>query len=66
MKQGLRLPLLTLSEESKDDLKFSSVADSVKIYLRQIHTIPLLSPEQELYLAKRVKDGDTAAEELIG
>lgn len=49
-------------EESGDDLTSLPVADSAKIYMRQIHTIPLLSPEQELYLAKRYKDrGDADA-----
>ena len=64
-ENGIEITLPDFDEESKDDLKFSSVADSVKIYLRQIHTIPLLSPEQELYLAKKVADGDTAAKNKL-
>lgn len=60
-ENGIEVELPDFDEESKDDLKFSSVADSVKIYLRQIHTIPLLSPEQELYLAKKAADGDSTA-----
>ena len=57
----IQIALSDFDEESNDDLKFKSVADSVKIYMREIHTIPLLSPEQEVYLAKRIKDGDNAA-----
>lgn len=57
----IQIALSDFDEESNDDLKFKSVTDSVKIYMRQIHTIPLLSPEQELYLAKRIADGDQAA-----
>lgn len=51
--------------DSNDDLKFSSVSDSAKIYMRKIHTIPLLSPEQELYLARRVANGDVSAKNKL-
>lgn len=61
----IQIALSDFDEESNDDLKFKSVADSVKIYMRQIHAIPLLSPEQELYLAKRIKDGDSVAREKL-
>lgn len=57
----IQIILSDFDEESNDDLKFKSVGDSAKIYMRQIHTIPLLSPEQELYLARRIVDGDQAA-----
>ncbi len=65
-EKGIEIILPDFDEDCDDDLKFSSVSDSVKIYMRQIHTIPLLSPEQEVYLAKRIKDGDeTAKNKLI-
>ena len=60
-EMGIDIILPDFDEELNDDLKFSSVSDSVKIYMRQIHSIPLLSPEQEAYLAKRVVDGDESA-----
>lgn len=60
-QNGIEVSLPDFDEDNGDDLKFSSVGDSAKIYIRQIHTIPLLSPEQELYLAKRIADGDVAA-----
>ena len=62
---NIKIELPYFDDDIEDDLKFSSVADSVKIYMRQIHTIPLLSPEQELYLAKRVKDGDESAKNKL-
>ena len=64
-QNNINIILPDFDEESSDDLKFSSVSDSVKIYMRQIHTIPLLSPEQELYLAKKVVDGDDSAKNKL-
>jgi RNA polymerase primary sigma factor len=64
-EKGIKIELPDFDEESNDDLKFKSVGDSAKIYMRQIHTIPLLSPEQELYLAKRVADGDISAKNKL-
>lgn len=64
-EKGVKILLPDFDEESGDDLKFKSVSDSAKIYMRQIHTIPLLSPEQELYLAKRVADGDVVAKNKL-
>jgi len=63
--KGIEIILPDFDFESEDDLKFSSVSDSVKIYLRQIHMIPLLTQDQEQYLAKRVADGDMAAAEKL-
>lgn len=62
---NIQVVLPDFDEESNDDLKFNSVSNSAKIYMRQIHTIPLLSPEQELYLAKRVVDGDIEAKNKL-
>lgn len=46
--------------ETADEEDFVGV-DSVKQYLKEIGRVPLLSPERELELAKRVKDGDESA-----
>lgn len=64
-QNNINIILPDFDEDSLDDLKFSSVNDSAKIYMRQIHTIPLLSPEQELYLAKKVADDDIAAKNKL-
>lgn len=63
--KGIEIVLSDFDEESNDDLKFSGSSNSVTIYMRQIHTIPLLSPEQELYLAKKIADGDADAKNKL-
>ncbi len=39
--------------------------DSVGLYLSEIGAIPLLKPEEELAVAKRVKEGDEAAKNIL-
>ncbi len=48
------------SEEGEQDGR-SAIDDSVKQYLKEIGTYPLLSAEQELMLAERVARGDLSA-----
>ena len=52
---------------TKDDLDYDALAsqvsvdDPVKLYLKDIGKVPLLSPEQEVELAKRIINGDEEA-----
>jgi RNA polymerase primary sigma factor len=45
----------------KLDLTVEPSLDSLRLYLREIGKVPLLTADQEVYLAKRVERGDRAA-----
>ena len=46
-------------------LKEDKMADPVKMYLKDIGKVPLLQPEEETELAKRMMEGDEAAKKLL-
>jgi RNA polymerase primary sigma factor len=48
-------------EPSELDLTVEVSLDSLRLYLREIGKVPLLTADQEVYLAKRVERGDVAA-----
>ncbi|MBR2871563.1 MAG: RNA polymerase sigma factor RpoD [Clostridia bacterium] len=56
-------------EKDKDlyDLLFKEdrMADPVKMYLKDIGKVPLLQPDEETELAKRMMEGDEAAKKLL-
>lgn len=55
-----------LKSESLDKLMADdNVDDLVKVYLRNIGRVPLLSMEEEIELAKRVKEGDAEARDRL-
>jgi RNA polymerase primary sigma factor len=45
----------------KLDLTVEPSLDSLRLYLREIGKVPLLTADQEIYLAKRIERGDMAA-----
>ena len=58
-----------LPEYMRDDLdkimREVSIDDPVKVYLKDIGKVPLLSMEEELELAKRMKEGDEEAKKRL-
>ncbi len=53
-------------EEESDDAYIDDIADdSVRLYLREIGKIPLLSTEEEVALATRVTEGDKEAKDQM-
>ena len=53
------------SETSAPKMETSSTDDPVKVYLKEIGIVPLLSPEEELELAKRIAEGDEKARKRL-
>jgi RNA polymerase primary sigma factor len=57
-------PALAEEEAQKGpklDLTVEPSLDSLRLYLREIGKVPLLTADQEVYLAKRIERGDMAA-----
>ena len=59
----------SMPEYMRDDLdkimREVSIDDPVKVYLKDIGKVPLLSMEEELELAKRMKEGDEEAKKRL-
>src|SRR6266576_3312376 len=52
-EEGIKTPKLDLTVEPS--------LDSLRLYLREIGKVPLLTADQEVYLAKRIERGDMSA-----
>ncbi len=59
---------ITAVESKKDDSGESDTAtidDPVKVYLKEIGRVPLLSPEEEIELAIKISEGDVQAKKRL-
>lgn len=65
MLNGIEIKESEEFEKDNIDLGNSELTDSVKIYLREIGKIPLLSLEEERKLAQRISQGDSYAKEIF-
>ncbi|MBQ3928491.1 MAG: sigma-70 family RNA polymerase sigma factor, partial [Clostridia bacterium] len=56
-----------VSEDGEEEPSVENIAidDPVKIYLKEIGRVPLLTPDEELDLAIRISDGDVAAKKRL-
>ena len=67
--QDESLEELAMVKVAKDDDETGAetliVDDPVKVYLKEIGRVPLLSPDEEIELARRIMDGDEAAKQRL-
>ncbi|HEV3230399.1 MAG TPA: sigma-70 family RNA polymerase sigma factor [Solirubrobacteraceae bacterium] len=54
-----------LGRKSSVDLNVEPSLDSLRLYLRSIGKVPLLSAQEEIWLAKRIERGDMSAKEQM-
>ena len=63
----LKLEEMDIDKLSDEDLSFSNISldDPVKVYLREIGRVPLLSSDEEIELAIKITEGNQAAKQRL-
>ncbi len=66
-EDDLKLEEMDVDKLNEDDMSFENVSldDPVKVYLREIGRVPLLSSEDEIELAVRITEGDEIAKQRL-
>src|ERR1700722_7240084 len=54
-----------LSDEEKTDAKLDILDDPVRMYLKQMGQVPLLTREQEVEISKRIEDAESMVQEHL-
>ncbi len=54
-----------LSDEEKSDAKLDILDDPVRMYLKQMGQVPLLTREQEVEISKRIEDAETMVQKVL-
>ena len=63
----LKLEEMDVDKLSEEDISFDNISldDPVKVYLREIGRVPLLSTDEEIELAVKITDGDQYAKQRL-
>ena len=60
-----RIKQAELEEEEEDKSRLDSLDDPLRMYMRQMGKVPLLTREQEVAICKRIEDAETELKRII-
>ena len=63
--ESLKVAGIEIEEEKEEEIEINITDDAVKDYLKQIGKFPLLSPEEEQEIGKRILNGDKKAKQTL-
>ena len=63
--ESLKVAGIEIEEEKQEEIEINITDDTVKDYLKQIGKFPLLTPEEEQKIGKRILNGDESAKKIL-
>lgn len=63
--ESLKVAGIEIAEEKEEEIEINITDDAVKDYLKQIGKFPLLSPEEEQEIGRRILKGDEKAKQTL-